>query len=110
MPVGGIEVLDGFEGQVGGFDVAAQLGEFGGSPEFIGIAGEAPAEVGADRLIFDVVVVAAAKIVDEVCDDVGRAGLLCEGEVLRREHVPVESEAEFHHRRLGSGGCGRPTS
>jgi hypothetical protein len=101
VPVGGVEVLDGGELEALGFDIAADLDQFGRGPEELGIAGEAPGPgFATGRLIAAGVVAALIEIVDEVDDEVGAAGLTREGVVLGGEHVTVEAESEVH------GGCG----
>jgi hypothetical protein len=44
-------------------------------------------------------VAAAFKVIDQVRDDVRRAHLPGELEVLRRQHVPVKAESEFHAKK-----------
>ena len=96
VPVGGIEVLDRFEFQSGGVDLAAECDQFLDGPELVGIAGEAPALFGAGRLVVARVVRARLEIVDQVDHNMRGAGLPRELIVLRRQHVAVEAEAELH--------------
>ena len=42
VPVGGVEVFDAFELEAGSLDLLAECDQFGGGPEFVGIAGDCP--------------------------------------------------------------------
>ena len=103
MPVGRIEILDRFQLQAAVVDFAAQRRQLVDRPQPIGVAGAAPAVIRAGRLVVARVLAAVFEIVDEVGDDVRGAGLSRELEVLAREHVSVEAEAELHDRCQVSG-------
>ena len=51
VPVGGVEVFDRFELEPGGVDLALEGDQLVERPQSIGIAGEAPAPLGAGRLV-----------------------------------------------------------
>ena len=95
----GIEVLDGGEGEPGGLDLLAEGGQLLDGPKLIGITGQSPAQIRAHRLILGMGVIASAEVIDQMSYDVRGPSLAGKGEVFRREHVPIETEAEFHHRR-----------
>ena len=108
VPVGGVEVFDGFELEAGGLDLLADLGHLGRCPELVRIAGNAPRLVfTACGLVLVRIGLALTEIVDQMNDDVRAAGLNCEREVFVVQHVPVETKTEFHFhplRQSNSGG------
>lgn len=96
VPEGGIEILDGFEFEVMGFDGLAEAGEVIECPKFIGVTGEAPAGVIAYGLVAGLVATGGAEVIDQVDDEVGAAALFGEAEVVIVQLVFIEAEAEFH--------------
>ena len=84
----GIEVLDRGERQTLGFDGLAEIRQLLDGPELILILDDAPALPVALRLGD---ARTAVEVVDPVGDDVGRSRLPGEAEVLRRQHVAIES-------------------
>ena len=96
VPVGGVEVLDRFELEAGRVDLAAQGDQLVDGPELIRVAGQAPALLGAGRLVVARIVRARLEIIDEVGHNMGGPRLTRELEVLRRQHVAIESEPELH--------------
>ncbi len=93
VPVGRIEVFDRSQGQTLGLDGLAQVAQLLDRPQLAPIVAEAPAVAGAlgggDARPL-------AEIVDPVSDDVGRPRLLREAEIVRRQHLPIESQTELH--------------
>ena len=96
VPVGWIEILDGLEGEACSFDLAPQGDEFVEGPEPVGVAGQAPAAIGAGGLIVVHAMSPVSKIIHEMRHDVRGSGLARELEMLAREHVAIEAEAELH--------------
>ena len=85
----GVEILDRFQLELRRLDRAPQSDEFVNRPKFFRIAREAPAPIGAEWLVVCGGRRAAAKIIHEMCDHVRRTRLPREGEIFRRQHVPV---------------------
>ena len=96
VPVGRVEVLDGLQPQPRGLHLDADLHQLRERPQLMGIAGQPPAIVRARGLIIVFPMHAAAEIIDQVRHDMRRARLPRELEVLARQHMAVEAEAEFH--------------
>ncbi len=82
--------LDRLELQAGAFHLAPQLHQLLQRPKGRGIAGQPPPLVRARGLVIARRRRAGAKIVDEMGDDVGRAGLARELKVFARQHVTVK--------------------
>ncbi len=110
VPVGGIEVFNGFKLEPGGFNLLAQGDQLGGGPEFVWVAGDAPGLVFAScGLVLRGVGFALPEVVHQVNNDVRATGLNGEGVVLVVQHVPVKAQTEFHdfsQRQFNSGGAG----
>ena len=83
VPVGRIEVFDRFELEAGGVDLALERDQLVDGPQLIGIAGQAPASLGAGRLVVARIVRARLEIVDQVDHNMSGPGLPRELEVLR---------------------------
>ena len=97
VPVGGIEILDGFEFQACGLDLFAQPDQLIGSPELVRIAGNAPGLVfAAGGLVPGGVGLALFEVVHQVNDHVRASSLNRERVVFVVQHVPVETQAKFH--------------
>ena len=96
VPMGGIEVFDRLDGESVRCRRIADRAQLFVGPELVGVAGESPAAVVTERLIDGHVRSRRAEVVDHVNDQVARAALARESEVIVVELVAVESEAEFH--------------
>ena len=73
VPVCGVEIFDGCQLQTGRVDFLAQRDKLLDRPQSARVAGQSPAVVGSRRLVVARVVVAAAKIVDQVSHNVRSA-------------------------------------
>src|SRR6185437_14223021 len=101
VPMRRVEVFDRFELEAGSLHFTAQRGQLVGRPKPVGVAGQAPPEIGSSRLVVPRDVRATSEVVHQVSYDVRSACLARELKILAREHVAVETEAEFH--------CNHPT-
>src|SRR6185312_8821814 len=110
VPVGRIEVFDRLELEPRRLDALPEDVQLLRRPQLVGIAREPPAEIRARRLVVPRGVRAAPEIINQVGDDVGRARLPRELEVLAGEHVAVEAEAEFHGSLTSISGAGAPAT
>ena len=102
MPVGRVEILDGFEFEAGGVDFLFDGGQFLEGPQLVRVAGQAPAAVVADGLVAGLVAARGAEIIHQMDDQMRAAALFGEAVMLRVELVAVKAESEFHahnHRR-----------
>ncbi len=97
-----IEVLDRLQDQARGLGFAPEGLQVLERPKPVRIPGQTPTPVGPERLVTPGARTASAEIVHEMRHNMGRSGLLREGEVFRREHVLVETEAEFHREERSS--------
>ena len=96
MPVRRVKIFNGLQLQAFGLQVLAQGDEFRRRPELAGIAGQAPAALGAGGLIVARIVRATFEVIHQMRHNVRGARLPRELKMLAREHVPVKSEAQFH--------------
>src|SRR5271156_1399952 len=98
VPDGRIEIFDGFEGETGILNLTANSSEFPDRPELVvGISRQSPiSKFAARRLVVARVRVAIAKVVDEMNHKMRATRLPREVIRFARQHMPIETQADFH--------------
>ena len=97
MPVGGIEILDGVQFQTVGIDVLSQCRQFFIAPKLRGVPRAAPPGLGSHRLVLPIAA-PLVEVIHQMNDYMRATTLPRKTKILRREHVTVQPQTEFHGR------------